>query len=79
MEDTAAILQLIVGILAAFALMAVFNAISDRLEARWSRRKYVTCLGGAFVMFAGLAGVLYHLVGDIEDKALAELKAKGDA
>ena len=63
-EDTVAILQLIAGIFAAFVLMAVFNAISDHIEARWSRRKYVICLSGSFVVFSALAGGLYCWVGE---------------
>ncbi len=64
MEDTIAILALIVGICAAFALMAVFNAISDYLEARWSRRKYVMGLTASFVVFSFLAGGLFCLAGE---------------
>ena len=44
--------------------MAVFNAISDRMEARWSRRKYVMYLSGSFVVFSVLAGGLFCLVGE---------------
>ena len=64
MQDTTVILALIVGIFAAFVLMAAFNAISDYMEARWSRRKYVMCLSGSFVAFSVLAGALYCLVGE---------------
>lgn len=64
MEDAIAILALIVGIFVAFALMALFNAISDRLEARWNRRKYVMGLTASFIVFTFLAVVALCLVGE---------------
>ena len=64
MDDTIVILRLIVGIIAAFALMAVFNALSDYIEARLSRRQYLMCLSAACVVFSVLAGGLFYCAGE---------------